>query len=67
MYINYTMNQTCLPLELTAFLPENHIVFLIDKVVEALPSATFDAIYHIYGRPSYHPKVVVKALLFAYS
>lgn len=67
MYINYIMNQTCLPLELTAFLPENHIVFSIDKIVESLPSTTFEAIYHTYGRPSYHPKVVIKALIFAYS
>lgn len=61
------MNQTCLPLELTAFLPENHLVFSIDKMVENLPPGTFDSFYQVYGRPSYHPKVLIKALLFAYS
>jgi len=67
MYINYTMNQTCLPLELTVFLAEDHIVYAIDRLVEELPESRFAAFYEEQGRPSYHPRVLTKALLYAYS
>lgn len=67
MYINYTMNQTCLPLELTAFLAEDRIVYAIDRLVEELPDSRFAAFYEEQGRPSYHPRVLTKVLLYAYS
>ena len=67
MHIHYNTNQTTLPLELACILPQDHIVFTIEKVVNALEYSHFHAFYHNFGRPSYHPKMLLAALLFAYS
>ncbi len=67
MHIHYNTNQTTLPLELTSCLPQNHIVFTIEKVVNELGEDCFAGFYHTFGRPSYHPKLLLSALLFAYS
>ncbi|WP_224781893.1 transposase, partial [Streptococcus pneumoniae] len=47
--------------------PQDHLVFTIEKVVNTLEDCHFHAFYHAFGRPSYHPKMLVSALLFAYS
>ena len=67
MHIHYNTNQTTLPLEISSFLPQDHLVFTIEKVVNTLEDSHFHAFYHAFGRPSYHPKMLVSALLFAYS
>lgn len=67
MYIHYNTNQTTLPLEISSCLPQDHIVFTIEKVVNDLDEDCFTAFYHDFGRPSYHPKLLLSALLFAYS
>ena len=67
MHIHYNTNQTTLPLEISSFLPQDHLVFTIEKVVNSLDDSHFHAFYHAFGRPSYHPKMLVATLLFAYS
>ena len=67
MHIHYNTNQTTLPLEISSFLPQDHLVFTIEKVVNALEDTHFHAFYHAFGHPSYHPKMLLAALLFAYS
>lgn len=67
MHIRYNINQTTLPLELACILPQDHIVFTIEKVVNAQDDSYFQAFYHAFGRPSYHPKMLVSTLLFTYS
>ena len=67
MHIHYNTNQTTLPLEISSFLPQDHLVFTIEKVVNSLEDSHFHAFYHDFGRPSYHPKMLLATLLFAYS
>lgn len=67
MYINYNTNQTILPLELSSFLPHHHLVFTVEKVVNDLDDSLLAGFYHEDGRPSYHPKLLLSALLFAYT
>ena len=67
MHIHYNTNQTTLPLEISSFLPQDHLVFTIEKVVNTLEDCHFHAFYHAFARPSYHPKMLVSTLLFAYS
>ena len=67
MHIHYNTNQTTLPLEISSLLPQDHLVFTIEKVVNTLEDCHFHAFYHAFGRPSYHPKMLVSTLLFAYS
>lgn len=67
MYSHYNTNQTTLPLEIRSFLPQNHLVFTIEQVVNTLDERVFENCYHEVGRPSYHPKMLLASLLFAYS
>ena len=62
MHTHYNTNQTTLPLEISSFLPQDHLVFTIEKVVNTLEDSHFHAFYHAFGRPSYHPKMLVSAL-----
>ena len=66
MPIHYNTNQTTLPLEISSFLPQDHLVFTIEKVVNTLEDCHFDAFYHAFGYPFYHPKMLVSTLLFSY-
>lgn len=50
MHIHYNTNQTTLPLELACVLPQGHIVFIIfiiEKVVNALEDGQFQSFYMI--------------------
>ena len=47
MHIHYNSNQTTLPLELACVLPQGHIVFTIEKVVNALEDGQFQSFYMI--------------------
>ena len=67
MHIHYNTNQTTLPLEIGSFFPQDHLVFTIEKVVNTLEDCHFHAFYHAFARPSYHPKMLIATLLFAYS
>ena len=67
MYKNYTTNQTSLPLEWSCMLPSNHIIFEIHEFVESVDISVLTLFESSEGRPGYHPRLLVKALLFAYS
>ena len=67
MHIHYNTNQTTLPLEIRSFLPQDHLVFTIEKVLNTLEDSHFPIFYHASGCPFYHPKMLVSTLLFAYS
>ena len=40
MHIHYNTNQTTLPLEISSLLPQDHLVFTIEKVVNTLEDST---------------------------
>nr|WP_316503063.1 MULTISPECIES: transposase [Paenibacillus] len=67
MYIQYTMDQLCLPMDLEEDIPANHLVRIVNAMVNRLDDATFDAAYPGGGRNSYHPKMLTKVILYAYT
>lgn len=67
MYKHYTMNQTCLPIEIDCLLPQNHIVYHIDKIVESISEENIRLFEPEDGRPAYHPRVLLKEILYAYA
>lgn len=67
MYIQYNMNQTSLPLELATCLNANHIVFSIHQFVDSMDNHYFEMFETQDGRPAYHPKPLIMALLYGYS
>ena len=56
-----------LPESIEDLIPENHLVRAIDIVVEQL---NLNQLYNSYGeegQPAYHPKMLIKILLYGYA
>jgi len=67
IYIQYTMVQLCLPMDLEEDIPENHLVRVINAAVNRLDEKIFSAAYPDGGRDSYHPKMLTKIIIYAYN
>jgi len=60
------MNQLYLPTDLGAEIPPNHVARVINDAVDRLSDAIFESAYPGGGRPSYHPKMLTKVIIYAY-
>jgi len=67
LYIQYNMDQLCLPMDLSEEIPEHHVVRVINDAVERLDDRLFAAAYPGSGRHSYHPKMLTKLIIYAYT
>lgn len=67
MYKQYTMSQQYLPMDLETEIPANHVVRVVNDAVNGLKDAIFDAAYPGGGRDPYHPKMLTKIILYAYT
>ncbi|WCF11077.1 IS1182 family transposase [Paenibacillus thiaminolyticus] len=67
MYIQYNMNQLCLPMDLEEDIPANHLVRMINQAVDRLDDQIFASAYPGGGRHSYHPKMLTKIIIYAYT
>lgn len=67
MYKNYNMFQLTLPIETEMSFPENDVVFIINKLVESIPQEAFNPYYSQRGPSSYHPKMMLKIILYSYT
>ncbi|MGX7108850.1 hypothetical protein [Facklamia miroungae] len=56
-----------MPFEIDCLLPENSFTYLIHEVVEQIPEVNIPPFESVDGRPTYHPRILLKALLFVYS
>lgn len=66
-FISYIPNQTVLfPQRIDEDIAENDPVRLIDSVVEHLDLTKFRKLYKEAGRNAYHPKMMLKVILYAY-
>ena len=67
MYKHYNMNQLVLPLNLEVKLQQNDIAFTIHNLVESIPDEAFKSFERDTGRPAYHPRMMMKIILCAYT
>ena len=67
MYKNYNINQLVLPLNLEIKIQDNDIARHVNNLVESIPKKAFDKYYKETGCPAYHPRMMFKILLCAYS
>lgn len=67
MFKHYTMNQVVLPLDLEIKLQENDIAYTINELVESIPKEAFEGFLRQTGRPAYHPRMMMKIILCAYT
>src|SRR5208283_5224753 len=52
-----------LPPRIEDLIPEDHVCFLIESLVDALDYSAFDIKYSGVGHPAYHPRVPLKLLI----
>ncbi|WP_254391754.1 IS1182 family transposase [Terribacillus sp. DMT04] len=67
MFKHYTMCEVVLPLDLERKLPENDIAFTVNHLVESIPDEAFDGFRRETGHPAYHPRMMMKIILCAYT
>lgn len=67
MFIEYSMNQLYLPMNLEEDIPENHLVRVVNAAVNQLSDSVFSSAYPGGGRDSYHPKMLTKVIIYAYT
>lgn len=67
MYQNYITGQTSFSLNLDFSIPNNHLAHVISDFVDSIPADVLLEKKSDTGRPAYHPAIMLKILLFAYS
>ncbi|KZM56161.1 hypothetical protein A3Q35_19465, partial [Aeribacillus pallidus] len=53
--------------DIESLIPEHHVARVVDEMVEAIPDKQLFSHYKGGGRSSYHPKMMLKIILYAYS
>src|SRR5690554_4239349 len=53
-------------LDIEAHIPENHVARVVDEMVEAIPDQQLFSHYTGGGRSPFHPKMMLKVILFGY-
>jgi transposase len=53
--------------DIEAHIPEDHVARVVDEMVEAVPDEQLFSHYKGGGRSSFHPKMMLKIILFGYS
>lgn len=64
---SYNRQQRKLFMESDVAIPDNHIVRVVDSAVDELDIEPLLAKYHIEGRASYHPLMMLKLIIYAYT
>ena len=67
MFKDYNMNQIILPLDLEVKLQNNDIAFHVHHLIESIPQEAFESFLRNTGCPAYHPRMMLKIILCAYS
>lgn len=67
MYQQYTTIDTALTLQLDFTIPKDHEVRLISRFVDSIPTEILLEDTSHTGRPAFHPAMLLKMCLFAYS
>jgi transposase len=63
----YTMGQLQLPTNLEELIPENHLVRVVHESIEKMELRPLLRRYKGGGTSSYHPKMMLKVLVYAYT
>ncbi|WP_142303674.1 transposase, partial [Evansella halocellulosilytica] len=64
---DYNMDQLYLPMDLEIEIPVHHVCRIVNQAVEELDESILYQCYDGGGRPPYHPKMMLKIILYAYT
>ena len=63
----YNNKQAMMIIDLEMYIPENHVARLVDEMVESKPDEDLYSHYAGGGRAPFHPKMLLKVILYAYT
>ena len=63
----YNNRQGFVIFDVQELIPENHVARVVDEMVEAIPDDRLFSYYVGGGRSPFHPKMMLKVILYAYS
>lgn len=63
----YNQNQMTLPSSLVTLIPENHVVTVVNEIIDSIDLDNLIKKYEGGGRSAYHPKMLLKVLVYAYT
>lgn len=68
-YKDYLQGQqpSLFPLDISSLIPANHLVRHISKVVDRINLSQIEVPFSDNGAPSYHPQMMLKVIIYAYS
>ena len=67
MFKKYDQKQQfLLPISLEDFIAEDHIGRILNDIIDAIDITTLEAKYSKDGCPAYHPRLLIKILLYGY-
>lgn len=66
-FIQYNMNQLMLPMDISELIPSHSIARVVNEMIERIPDSRFLPYYKGGGRSNYHPKMMTKILVYAYT
>lgn len=64
---DYTMDQLQLPLSFEDLIPKNHLVRVVNTVVDSLDLFSLYDRYKDGGCPAYHPQMMLKVMIYSFS
>lgn len=67
MFKNYNINQVVLPLDMEMKLQKNDIAYAVNALTESIPEEAFAGFLRATGCPAYHPRMMLKIILCAYT
>lgn len=66
-FIHYNMDQLFLPMDLEELIPPQHVVRVVNDAIDQIDDSLFLKQYPGGGRSSYHPKMMIKIMVYAYT
>jgi transposase len=61
---SYKDQNWLIPKSICDMIPKNHICYLVEDFVYSLDFSDFDIIYEGAGHPAYHPRIIMKVLIY---
>jgi transposase len=63
----YNMDQLMIPMSLDMLIPEDHVVRVVNKIIERIDILPLLKKYKVGGTSIYHPKMLLKVIVYAYT
>lgn len=67
VFKEYNQKQLMLPMDLESLIPANHMVRVINRAIDLMKLEPLFAKYPGGGRPSFHPVMMTKLIVYAYA